>query len=317
MEDELRPSLKKSASGLVLALALGIAASAAAQEKLTVVSWGGAYQESQRKAFMEPYAKDTGTQITEEEYNGEVAKIRAMVETNSVTWGVMDVDTPTAIQGCAEGILETIDWGKLGLDRSKFVGADLMECAVPNIVYATVIAYDADKTPNGPQTIADVFDLVKFPGKRGLQKNPFINLEWALIADGVDAADVYTVLETDEGVERAFKKLDTIKSEGLVGSRRAASMPADGQVVTRLNGRIYNAVVQDRRTSRSWDRQTGLGLVRERRSSRKPTSSSPIRASRTRWRSRRSTSPTVPPTRTPSRWSRRKPCRTCRPRPTT
>ena len=260
MEDELRSAFKTSASGLILALAFGMAASAVAEEKLTVVSWGGAYQESQRKAFLEPYAKDTGTQITEEEYNGEVAKIRAMVETNSVTWGVLDVDTPTAIQGCAEGILETIDWGKLGLDKSKFVGADLMECAVPNIVYATIIAYDADKTPNGPQTIADVFDLEKFPGKRGLQKNPFINLEWALIADGVDAAEVYKVLETDEGVERAFKKLDTIKSEVVwwEAGAQPPQMLADGQVVmtSAWNGRIYNAVVQDKKNFKiMWDRQ--------------------------------------------------------------
>ena len=125
---------------------LAPASPALAGDQLNITSWGGAYQMSQRKAYFEPYAKQSGTKITEEEYNGEIAKIRAMVEAKSVTWDVVDVDTPDArIQGCAEGILETIDWAKLGLDRSKFTGADIYDCAVPTILYATVIAYDKDK----------------------------------------------------------------------------------------------------------------------------------------------------------------------------
>ena len=216
-----------------------------AGDQLSITSWGGAYQMSQRKAYFEPYAKQAGVKITEEEYNGEIAKIRAMVESKSVSWDAVDVDTQTAVQGCAEGILETIDWSKLGLDRSKFTGADLMDCAVPTILYATVIAYDKDKLANGPTTIADVFDLQKFPGKRGLQKNPFVNLEWALIADGVAVKDVYKVLNTPEGVDRAFKKLDTIKKDVVwwEAGAQPPQMLADGNVVmtSAWNGRIYDA----------------------------------------------------------------------------
>ncbi len=223
-----------------------IGMSAAAAADLTVVSWGGAYQESQRKAFIEPFTSETGAKVTEEEYNGEIAKIRAMVETNSVTWDVIDVDTQTALAGCAEGVLEVIDWAKLGLDRAKFIGGDVTDCAVPNILYSTIIAYDADKTPNGPQTIADLFDTKKFPGKRGLQKNPFVNLEWALLADGVPLDKVYETLSTPEGVDRAFKKLDTIKAD-VVWWEAGAQPPqllADGVVAmtSAWNGRIYNAI---------------------------------------------------------------------------
>lgn len=245
----------------VTAMALSIAAPAKAEGELTIVSWGGAYQESQRKAFFEPYAKDTGAAITEEEYNGEIAKIRAMVETNSVTWDVIDIDTQTAIAACAEGILEVIDWDKLGLDQSKFIGGDIGECMVPNIVYATVYAYDADKmTGDKPTTIGDLFDLAKFPGKRGLQKNPFVNLEWALIADGVPLADVYSVLGTPEGIDRAFAKLDTIKSEVVwwEAGAQPPQMLADGEVVmtSAWNGRIYNANVSEGKNFQIvWDAQ--------------------------------------------------------------
>jgi putative spermidine/putrescine transport system substrate-binding protein len=219
---------------------------ALAGDQLTITSWGGAYQMSQRKAYFEPYAKQASTKITEEEYNGEIAKIRAMVEAKSVNWDVVDVDSGRAIQGCSEGVLETIDWAKVGVDRAKLTGADKYDCAVPTILYATVIAYDKDKMPNGgPQTIADLFDTAKFPGKRGLQKDPAVNLEWALIADGVPSADVYKVLATPEGIARAFKKLDTIKKD-VVWWEAGAQPPqllADGQVVmtSAWNGRIFDA----------------------------------------------------------------------------
>ena len=43
---------------------------------------------------------------------------------------------------------------------------------------------------------------------------PKVNLEWALMADGVDGKDVYKVA-TKAGQDRAFKKLDTIKNDVL------------------------------------------------------------------------------------------------------
>ena len=235
------------------------AATARAADELTITSWGGAYSESQRKAYYEPYMA-AGNKVTEAEYNGEVAKIKAMVEANAITWDVIDVDTATALQGCAEGALETIDWAKLGLDRAKFIGAELMECAVPTIVYGTVFGYDSSKLAEGPTTINDFFDLAKFPGKRGIQKNPTVNLEWALIADGVDAKDVYTTLSTPEGVDRAFKKLDTIKSEIVFweAGAQAPQLLADGQVVmtSAWNGRLQGAIDKDKKPFKIvWDHQ--------------------------------------------------------------
>ncbi len=248
------------ASLLLAGTALVATARPAAADDLTVVSWGGAYQESQREAYIKPFTKETGVNITEEEYNGEIAKIRAMVESNSVTWDVIDVDTQTALAGCAEGIFEVIDYAKVGVDRSKIIGGDQFDCAVPDILYSTIIAYDADKLANGPTTIADVFDLEKIPGKRALQKSPFVNLEWALLADGVPMDQLYEVLNTPEGVDRAFAKLDTIKSE-VVWWEAGAQPPqllADGQavMVSAWNGRIFNAVKNEGKNFRiMWDSQ--------------------------------------------------------------
>ena len=231
-----------------------------AADSVTVVSWGGAYQDSVRKAFFEPFMKDTGDKVVEEEFGGEIAKIRAMVESNNVTWDVVENDSMTTIAACAEGIVEKIDWDKLGMKRDEFISADASDCVVPSILYATVVAYDKTKVSEPPKSVAALFDLQKYPGKRGLQKTPFVNLEWALIADGVDMKDVYNVLSTPEGVDRAFAKLDTIKKD-VVWWEAGAQPPqllADGQVIltSAWNGRIYSAAKVDKKPfAVMWDNQ--------------------------------------------------------------
>ena len=50
---------------------------------------------------------------------------------------------------------------------------------------------------------ADFFDLERFPGKRGLPKGARRNLEWALMADGVELNNIYQTLES--GHERALR----------------------------------------------------------------------------------------------------------------
>lgn len=238
------------ASGLaVFGLAAGMLAPtdvAIAGDQLTVISAGGAYQEAQRKSIFEPYVKATGSKLTEGEWSFELAKIRAMVETNTVNWDVVESYGSQVLKMCDEGLIEKIDWKKLGLDRTKFMGSEGQDCGVPSQINSTILAYDKDKLPNGPKTIVDLFDTKKFPGKRGLWKSPTGNLEWALIADGVPIKEVGQILATPEGVDRAFKKLDTIKKDIIwwTAGAQAPQLLADGQVVmtAAFNGRIYDAV---------------------------------------------------------------------------
>ena len=229
------------------ALSLVLMSPALAQETLTVTSWGGAYSKSQEMAYYAPFSKETGVKILQDEWDGTTAKLKGMVETGQVTWDVVDVEAGHALQGCNEGWLEKIDYSKLG-GKDAFVEGAAMECGVATIVFGTIYAYDATKFPNGgPTTMADLFDAKKFPGPRALRKSPKTTLEFALIADGVAPAEVYKVLGTPEGVDRAFKKLDTIKKDVKVWWSAGAQPPqllADGEVVmtTAWNGRIYDAV---------------------------------------------------------------------------
>src|SRR5262249_9566979 len=184
------------------------------------------------------------------------AKIRAMVEAKDVTWDVVDLDSARAQQGCDDGVLEPIDYSKLG-GKEAFIEGSAMECAAGTIVYSTVFAYDTDKLKEGPAKIADFLDLKKSRGKRGMWKNPDANLEFALMADGVPADQVYKTLSTPEGVDRAFKKLDTIKKEVVwwTAGAQAPQLLASGEVVmtTAWNGRIYNANKEGRHFKIVWD----------------------------------------------------------------
>ncbi len=245
--------------------AMAFTGTALADKSITVVSWGGAYTKSQVEAYHKPWMAETGNTIVSEDYNGGLAEIKAQVEAGNVTWNVVDVELSDAVRGCDEGILEPIDHsilpaapdGTAAVD--DFIEGALPECAVANIVWSTIFAYDSSKT-EGVTGIADFFDLEKFPGKRGLRKNPKAQLEMALMADGVPADQVYDVLSTPEGVDRAFAKLDTIKSE-VVWWEAGAQPPqllADGEVVmtTAYNGRIFNAAAGEGKPFEvNWDGQ--------------------------------------------------------------
>lgn len=234
--------------------ALALTAGIASAGSITVVSWGGSYTKSQIEAYHKPWMAKTGNTVVSEDYSGGLAEVKSQVESGTVTWDLVDVELSDAVRGCDEGLLEELDHSMLpdapdGTPATEdFIKGGLSDCAVANIVWSTVFAYDSSKT-SGVDSIDDLFDLAAFPGKRGLRKNPKANLEMALMADGVAAGDVYELLGTAEGVARAFAKLDTIKDD-VVWWEAGAQPPqllADGEVVmtTAYNGRIFNAAASE------------------------------------------------------------------------
>jgi putative spermidine/putrescine transport system substrate-binding protein len=170
---------------------------------------------------------------------------------------VVDFEVIDLERACSEGLLESLDHSVLpaGIDDTPaaedFIPEALAsECAVGNIVWSVVFAYN-EKTIGGTQaaSIGDFFDTKKIPGKRALRKRPQVNMEWALLADGVAPKDVYEVLSTPEGQQRAFDKLATIKDD-LVwfdSWSQAPQLLNDGGVVLvqSANGRFYDAIRQE------------------------------------------------------------------------
>jgi putative spermidine/putrescine transport system substrate-binding protein len=241
-------------------------------EDMTIVSWGGAYSASQDNAYNQPYMKlNPDVKIINDESSNEaVAKLRAMAEAGNVTWDVVDVVASDAIRLCDEGLALEIDPDTQlapapdGTSASEDFGDLLVsECYIPTIVYSTTFGYRSDVAAWGgrePDDICDVFDLENFPGKRSLEKRPINNVEWALLCDGVAPEDVYDVLSTPEGVDRALAKLATIR-DNVVWWSAGAETPqrlADGEVVlgSTYNGRLFALIEEQKQPVKMlWDWQ--------------------------------------------------------------
>jgi putative spermidine/putrescine transport system substrate-binding protein len=239
---------------LLATTALAAMATAAAAQEITVMGWGGAYTQSQVEAYHKPFAAETGIRVNSVDADNPATPIKAQVEANNVSVDVASVEIADAVRLCDEGLVIEIDASMLppapdGTPATEdFIEGTLTDCMVPTDVFATAIAYDTTKFPGGgPTSIADFFDLEAFPGQRGVKKGGKATLEMALMADGVPAAEVYDLLETEEGVARAFAKLDAIKDSAVWWE--AGSQPpqllADGEVTMTMawNGRIFNAAV--------------------------------------------------------------------------
>lgn len=251
----------------MVAVAISASAGAWAEDKLSIVTWGGAYGQSQEIAFFEPFAKETGTKIATETYDGTLAKIKAMIGGDEAEIDVVDVSAGTLGTLCADGLLEPIEVSALGAApdgasvEEDFYSGGLSSCGVASVAWSMAIAFDRQAFSKGqPTQIADLLDAKKFPGKRALPNGPRYTLELALLADGVDPANIYVELATPEGVDRAFKALDKIKSdiywwdnaqEPIIWLLEKAVVMASG-----YSGRIFRATVGDRqRLGVIWDGQ--------------------------------------------------------------
>lgn len=248
--------MDRAKSGLSVAIILSLGAvfppAAAAADQITVVSWGGSYSESQRRAFYEPFAQSTGTTVLEDEWQGDMAKIRTMVDSRNYQGDVFDAESAHLLAGCDAGLWERIDYSKLGFTPDDFLPGAATECGVGSISWSTLFAYDADAvTGAGPQSWADFWDATKYPGKRGLAKDPRWNLEFALLADGVPAGELYKVLRTEQGLDRAFAKLEQLKPHVVwwEAGAEAPKLLANKEVVmtTGYNGRLHTAITEDKK----------------------------------------------------------------------
>ncbi len=255
---------------LLASTALCVAAGAAAADDMTIVSWGGAYQSSQLKAYTDPYAAaNPGFNAIWDESSAEaVAKLRAMNEADNITWDLVDVVAADAMRLCDEGLAMEIDHDTLlapapdGTPASEDFGELIVsDCFIPQIVYSVTAGYRPDLVGGAKiDSICAFFDTDTYPGKRALEKRPIVNVEWALMCDGVAKDEIYDVLATSEGQDRALAKLDTIKDD-VIWWTAAAETPqllADSEIVmgSTYNGRLFAAIEeQGQPIEMLWDGQ--------------------------------------------------------------
>ena len=125
-------------------------------EDITFVSQGGAYQEAQSKAILEPAAKNLGLTLKQDSSPKAYPIIKTQIQSGKVTWDVVDLPTGDCIRGEEEGLFEKLDLALI--PNAAQLPAELKDdYSVGYISYSTVLAYrtDAFKGKAAPQTWAD------------------------------------------------------------------------------------------------------------------------------------------------------------------
>ncbi len=231
-------------------------------KRLVFAGFGGAMQDAQRVAVLEPFKRLTGAEIVED--STDMGKLKAQVDAGNVEWTVAQQGTFESRVLAKQGYLEPIDYTVV--NKADFLENVAGEFDVAIIFWSTILAYRTvefgDKPPQGWK---DYWDVEGFPGPRAADKvdGPVGNLEFALMADGVPKEQVYQVLRTPEGVDRAFASLDKIKPHVTVwweAGAQPAQLLTDGEVVmtSAWNGRIDAAQRQGAPVAIQWNE----GLLR-------------------------------------------------------
>jgi putative spermidine/putrescine transport system substrate-binding protein len=137
---------------------------------------------------------------------------------------------PLLTAGCKAQLFNKLDWGRL--DRDRYQQSAVSDCGVGAYQLTTVLAWDLDKLPAAPNW-GDFWDVARHPGRRGLQRTARGSLEIALLADGVSPGDVYRTLRSQEGQDRAFRRLDQLKPYVIWWDKPAdaAQLLATGKVL--------------------------------------------------------------------------------------
>lgn len=249
-------------------LASAIGASAYAADDLSrlkgtgeviITSGGGSWAEAQKKAWFDPFTKDTGI------------KVVLIPEDHSKLLA-------SAVAGQAEADLTLIGGGLLGgfankgaivpIDYSLFDKATLgamqsyykPKMGVASWVYSITIAYNTDKYPESgkhPKNWADYYDIKKFPGPRSSGNcDKFVDagvIEGALLGDGVPPNKLYPL-----DIDRAFKILEAFKPNIKVWYDNGAATPdallrGEVTVGTAWNNRIFYARKKKQPLQLSWE----------------------------------------------------------------
>jgi putative spermidine/putrescine transport system substrate-binding protein len=206
---------------------------------LTVASFGGAWQDAQRRAMFEPFAASSGVKVVDVEYDGSYEELREKGAAGE--WDVVDVEPVELLRGAAEAIYLPIDYS--GVDAAALPESARHPHGVALMNYAIVLGYDAAAFSDpaaAPATWADFWDLERFPGRRALRSTPEWMLEIALLADGVPAEELYPL-----DLDRAFRSLSAIEDEVVFFDDWAApaQLLSAGEVAFAVgtNGRLAGA----------------------------------------------------------------------------
>lgn len=238
-------SLSSCISGCIL-LSAQLSADAAT---LTYSGWGGALQDAERKAYLEPAAQALGITIKEDSMDG-LAAVRAQVLSGKPKWDIVELGSVECAQAQREGLSEELDYRVINTDgvNKNVIGKHW----IGTHAYATVVAWAGDTGKPVAQNWVQFFDP-SVKGARALYRQPWLTMEAALLGDGVSKDKLYPL-----DVERAFRVLERIKpqvsnwwSAGADSAQLLRSREVDFLAI--WNGRVNDIKHDDANIDYSFD----------------------------------------------------------------
>lgn len=191
-------------AALALPVALGARMSFAQAKELVMVNWGGDAIDAYAAAYGKPFAAATGIPVKMDGSGPTEGAITAQARSGNVGWDVVDIDAFSAITLGAKGYLQPIDYAVV--DKSKSRPGFGWEYAMSSYFFSYALAYDSTLYKEAPTSLADVFDIERFPGPRILYKWGVSSWEAAMMANGADRSDVYPV-----DIEKAHARIAKLK----------------------------------------------------------------------------------------------------------
>ncbi|TGR10534.1 ABC transporter substrate-binding protein [Mesorhizobium sp. M4B.F.Ca.ET.190.01.1.1] len=215
----------------------GIVRSADKPEQLVVSDPGGLLHDAYQIAYYDTFTAKTGIKIVATPLAG-LPKLKLMVESDAVDVDVIDMEPGEGAVASKQGYLDKIDWSLT--DRSTLLPNTATADTVSSTIAAQVLSWNTEAVGKDapPSSWADLFDSKRYSGKRCLSKLAERTLEIALLGDGVAVDKLYPL-----DVERALKKLDTIKSDivwwdqGAQGAQLLVG--GEASIGSCWNGRVY------------------------------------------------------------------------------
>ncbi|KXV76738.1 hypothetical protein AD954_10920 [Acetobacter cerevisiae] len=168
-------------------------------QPVRILTFGGAITATQQKVLFTPYAQLIKHPLTPSSWDGEIDSLRKQETESPHRWAAVMMETSSLQISCSLGLLvrDPADPSPNGCGQSS-----------ASIDFA--MAWDRSRFDTPPDW-SDFWDVARHPGRRSLRRDPRTTLEIALLADGVSPDALYRVLNTQDGVERAFRKLDQLR----------------------------------------------------------------------------------------------------------
>ena len=226
-----------------------------APPQIAVATGGGAFAQAYQHAVIEPFSSKTGVNVTE-------------AGTDADTSDVLMLDALELSRRCGAGELVSLEVAELqpsaatgGADaKADFLQGALKPCGIAALAWSNLFVYQPKAfAKRAPQSVSDVFDTRRYPGKRALPKNGRGLLEAILVADGIAPDEVYTVLETSDGTNRIVKTLKRLGTDIIWYDRTSEAVAllrsGEATIAFTSNGHAFTEQARSGPLGLIWDGQ--------------------------------------------------------------